>query len=127
MEIKSLKSEVRSLDDKVTLLENEITFLKNHNDLSEQRCDDLEQYGWRECLRVTGFALPKSETTDECKKKIIDYFSSLEVEVNDCDIDRAHRIGKKKSNDGVVTQQIIVKFKSFTKRTQIYRARSRSG
>ena len=78
MEIKSLKSELRRLDDKVTLLENEVTFLKNHNDLREQRCDDMDQYGRREC----------HETTDECKKKIIDYFSSLKVQVNDCDIDR---------------------------------------
>ena len=52
------------------------------------------------------------------KKRSLIIFISLKVEVNDCDIDRADRIGKKKSNDGVVTQQIIVKFRYFTKHTQ---------
>ena len=94
----------------------------------EVKIDDNEQYSRRSCLRITGIPLPENgkESPQECTKKVIDVFAELEVNISEDDIDRAHRVGKKTTDDdGIEGQAMIVKLYSWKDRVSVYRARKK--
>ena len=83
-----------------------------HCDLLKRKTDDLEQYGRRLCIRIDGVEVHEDETAKECTGKVLNLLQKSDAEISDKDIDRAHRIGSKRtvSVDGKEVQQIIVKF-----------------
>ncbi len=88
--------------------------------------DDMEQYSRRTCLRIFGVPLETpSSARENCKAKVVEICREMEVEIEDKDIDRAHRIGKKYNEGGINHQAIIVKFHSWDKRTTVYRGRKK--
>ena len=75
--------------------------------------------------------LQDKETEEEIVNNLVENFQDIGVHIDSKSIERAHRIGpvfKQTNEDGKVTdqQQVIVKFKSWSSRTQVYRARKRS-
>ena len=117
---------IKNLEEKVRKLEDDQKFLNEQDDLRCRKIDDLEQYGRRECLRFDGFEVSDAESSADCCKIVKDYIKNeLKVELNDDDYYRIHRIGLKREKNGNKYQQIIVKFKNFSSRTQVYRARKR--
>lgn len=72
--------------------------------------DDTEQYSRRLCLRINGVTVTQGETAEECMVKCKGIFHDLNVSIPDDCIDRAHRIGLKKSENGEETQPIIIRF-----------------
>ena len=119
---------ITSLESKIENLEGEVLSIKKQNNLSERKNDDLEQYGRRTSLRIDGLEVSEKETASECESKVKSYISEvLELEIDENDYDRVHRIGKKMEEGGKFFQQTIVKFKSFSPRTKVYRSRPRSG
>ena len=85
-----------------------------------KKCDDLEQYGRRLCLRILDVDGDDSETSDDAFDKCTELFNKLELDVPEACIDRAHRIGKK--TPGRV-RPIIVRFTTWRHRTMVYRKR----
>ena len=68
----------------------------------------------------------KIDDSADCSKIVKDYIKKeLKVELNDDDYYRIHRIGLKREKNDNKYQQIIVKFRNFSSRTQVYRARKR--
>ena len=63
-------------------------------DLLKRDQDENEQYSHRLCLHIEGIGPAKDEKAEECFEKVKGLFSSLNVDVPDLAIDRAHRIGK---------------------------------
>ena len=55
--IENQNDEIRSLHEKVDKLEGEIVYLKTQNSLQDRKHDDLEQYGRRQCLRISDIPL----------------------------------------------------------------------
>lgn len=100
--------------------EAEISSLKTKVENLEMELDDLEQYGRRNALRISG-AWPESdnEKTDDIILKMAK--DDLKVDLQPSDIDRSHRVGKKV--DGK-QRPILVKFTSYRSRNMIYRART---
>lgn len=54
---------------------------------------------------------------------LLNIIKDLEIDIPENAVDRAHRVGKKKDVNGNVTQPIIVRFNSFSERTNFYKSR----
>ena len=117
-----------------TVIENLKTEIVGLREKTEADCqsavdklDDQKQYGMRPNLRINGVKLPPkgtSESNGEVLKIVDEVCSELGVVVKPEDIFRAHRIGKKKVDDnGRHHQAVIVRFRSWQARCDLYRAR----
>ena len=80
--------------------------------------EDQIQYSRRNCLVVSGIAEKRGEDTDE----IIQTFAAekLGIELEDTDIDRSHRLGKKQVGK---PRPIIVKFVRYNMRRKVMKER----
>ena len=68
--------------------------------------------------------MKENESKEECESKVKSYIKNcLNVDIEESDFNRIHRIEPKINKNGKVFQQIIVKFKGFVPRTKVYRAR----
>ena len=93
-------------------LNDDIT--KAHDQINE-----LEQYSRRNCVRITGV---KEENHESCSQLVTNIATrKLETEITPTDIDRAHRLGPKRT-DGK-ERAMIVKFTTYDARTRFIRAR----
>ena len=120
----SLKEDNRRLESRVAILENSLKII-------ERKSDDTEHYSRRTCLRVDRMPLQDKETEEEIVNNLVENFQDIGVHIDSRSIERAHRIGpvfKQTNEDGTKTdqQQVTVKFKSWSSRTQVYRARKKS-
>ena len=106
--------------------------LENLVKLQEIKSDDIEQYSRRLCLI---FLLNLRKLTD-LENQLNNEFINMGLNIPKETVDRVHRIGRKYEvhevdKDGVVTgvsskQQVIVRFSTWSHRTQVYKARKRS-
>ena len=78
------------------------------------KCDDNEQYSRRSCLRIHGVEVKENEDEDGIMNVLEDCYSSVNLQFDVKDIDRAHRIGLPYTdkNSGKKVKLIIVKFRS---------------
>ena len=68
--------------------------------------------------------MKKNESKEECESKVKSYIKDcLNVDIEESEFSRVHRIGPKINKNGKAFQQIIIKFKGFVPRTKVYRAR----
>ena len=96
----------------------------DQGDLRCRKINNLEQYGRRKCLHFDGLEVSDPESSAHCSKIVHDYIKTkLKVQLNHDDYYCIHRIGLKREENGNKYQQIIVKFRNFSSRTQVYRAR----
>ena len=118
------EKKIVDLEARVEALEGEIKLQKTVNLRLEQLIDDHEQYGRRTSLRITGIPKDQNETALDCVNAVKSEIVKLGIEVPENCIDRAHRVGRPKANeDGSDARAIIVKFKSFSSRTMVYKKR----
>ena len=120
----SLKEDNRRLECRVAILENSLK-------ITERKSDDTEQYSRRTCLRGDRMSLQAKETEEEIINDLVENFQDVRVHIDSRSIERGHRIVpvfKQTNEDGTETdhQQVIVKFNSWSSRTQVYRARKTS-
>ena len=95
-----------------SLKESNIAFQKKCSDL-ELSVDNNEQYSRRTCLRITNIPCEEKKTSEEVLKKVKKLIKEeVGVDIPEEIIDRAHRVGPKKSKN----QAIIVKFSTFRHR-----------
>ena len=71
--------------------------MRNENIKLENRVDDLEQYGRRWSLRINGIPMEERETAQNVRDKVAKIISDENIDIPHFAIDRAHRVGKKKS------------------------------
>ena len=122
-EVKSLKNEIERTNRKAKRLEIENERLKKSVNLSLFKIDALEQYGRRENLRIHG--IPESKNNqDDGEEIVLKIAKSLNVDLQPCEIQRAHRLGKKTTNNISKPRPIIVRFISHKKRNKILFAKS---
>ena len=122
------EASIEKLNDKITNLEGKLAYLESQDELKSRKIDDLEQYGRRESLRFSGFEVKENESKKECGPKVKRYIkNSLNVDIEESEFNRIHRIGPKIKKNGKTFQQIIVKFKGFVPRTKVYRTRQHKG
>ena len=129
--IDGLAAKLEEKDKRILELENTLFIMNEkmaYNDkrfeLLERRIDDSEQYSRRTSLRINGINYEKNETAAQCLEKVKKEVTKLGIKLDDCEFDRAHRIGR--SVDGK-DRQMIVKFATFRARTLVYRNRNKDG
>ena len=108
-ERKEKEKEIKDLKEKVLILSNE------KKDL-EQIIDRQEQYSRRNCILIHGVKEEQNEDTDNVVVKLIK--DNLEEDVDLTELDRSHRIGKKKANGKA--RPIIVKFARYNVRRKVF-------
>ena len=124
--VKEELKEVEKVNSTVAMLKTHIENLKAQNTQLQERCvtsekqiDELEQYGRRLCLRITGVPTEENENSDKVLTKVKKLITESGVDIPDTTIDRAHRIGKRNGKN----QAIIVRFTTHRHRTRFYKAR----
>ena len=99
-----------------------ITCQKNTSEIAQwieklQNLEDREeQYSWRNCLLVHGIAETNDENTGDLIFKTIN--QKLDVNITENEIDRSHRIGRKK--DGQRPKSVIVKLTRYNTRKKVF-------
>ena len=95
-EVEELKTQVKNLTDKVSKLEDLV--------------DDADQYERRDCLVLSGPALPTSTTGENCTAIVQDVLrTTCNINIATTDISTAHRLGKRPLTQQVDKRSIIVK------------------
>ena len=89
---------------------------------ADVRLNDLEQYGRRNSIRISGLADDNSkENVEECVTRVVDLVNNkLNVSLDQSDIDTAHRLGKFNQSR---PRNTIVKLVHRRKKSEIIRAR----
>lgn len=112
---------VEGLNLTIQSLQKENRGLKARVELLEAKVDAAEQYSRRNCLRIAGVPENQSENTDVY---VIDLTRAIDAEVTLDDIERSHRVGKRR--DSGRPRDIIVKFSSYRTRRKVYGARTKT-
>ena len=122
--IDDLKSIIEDQKKTIVKQQNEIECLKKEVRNLGNAQESLEQYGRRSNIRIVGVPPKDNETADECLAAVKKIIEDLDINIPDCCIDRAHRIGKVFTRiDGSTGQTILVKFTTWRHRTMIYKLR----
>ena len=75
----------------------------------DRRIDEVEQYCQRMCLRFDNIEVSQDSSKEDCVKIISEIMKETKCGAGKQEIDRAHRVGPKKtSKNRITTQQIIV-------------------
>ena len=128
---KPFLDKVDALENKVALHEAHFKELDERIEYLEYRCetkvDDIEQYSRRSSLRLYGLTLPEggTESSSGCLSKVKQIFEDeLRLPITDYWFHSVYRIGKVTNHkDGKnQSQAIILKFRSWKQREEIYRA-----
>ena len=115
----------------IDLLQTQIGSLRDTVETLQGQTDRVDQYSMRSNLRIHGVSAPAGvETNDVVVQTVKDVASDLGVDINDDDLFRAHRVGKvvdeinkEGRKTGRKIQPIIVRFRSWNKRCELYKAR----
>ena len=120
--IKELKDDITSQfqeiikqqSDRIDELESLVKVQSNIVNKLQIKCDDLESYSLRYCLRLNGIPVHDDEKNEDCLKTLEKCYKEINLPFVSDEIDRVHRIGKSmiEKGSGKKVRQMIVKFKS---------------
>ena len=91
------------------------------------KCDNTEQYSRRYYLRMHGLKYDKNESQNDLVSKISECLIEIGLPYREAEIDRVNCVGKpyKNESSGLTMKPIIIKFKSWRYRQNVYRNRPR--
>ena len=119
-EVQELRTENSRLHEACNTLEKRVYEL-------EMEKDSLEQYSRRNSLRIAGIPEEEGEETD---KIVLGLAADLNIELNQTEIDRSHRVGKPVPTGSAARgpakrrcRDIIVKFVSYNARDRLFKVR----
>lgn len=126
---KSTTHDIAIANDKIRHLESNITQLQKGLATADAKIEEAEQYSRRNCLLIHGIPERNNEVTNAIAIKTFDDLSTDEVKVQilPSDLDRTHRLGKKKTSldeSKLRPRPIIVKFCSYDKRRLVFKNKS---
>ena len=89
------------------------------------KVDELEQYGRQENIRILGVA-ERTDERDDGEEVVTNVAKALNVELNpELDIQRVHRLDKKKKGPKAKPRPVIVHFASYRKRMEFMYKKSK--
>jgi exosome complex exonuclease DIS3/RRP44 len=118
--VQGLETKICDIEKQNKALTSENERLTKRLEAVEAKCDALEQYGRRNCLRVVG--VPEGPSATSTDEYIVKLCADIGVPVGVKDIDRSHRIGKPGNPK---PRAIIVKFVSYRARNLVFKSRSK--
>ena len=108
-EVEELKNQVQFLTEKVSKLEDLV--------------DEADQYERRDCLILSGPAVPAASSGENCASIVQDTIKNCcNIVISPTDINTAHRLGKKPISQGPDRRSLIVKFCRRDIKQDIYRS-----
>ena len=115
----------------IDILQTQVGSLRVTVQTLQGQTDRVDQYSMRSNLRIMGVSAPAGvETNEVVVQTVKDVASELGVDISDDDLFRAHRVGKvvdEINREGAKTgrkiQPIIVRFRSWNKRCELYKSR----
>ncbi|XP_060082347.1 uncharacterized protein LOC132561663 [Ylistrum balloti] len=123
--VEQLEGKIFDLEKENEFLRRKVEELEEHTRNSEQsnasldyKLNDLEQHGRKNSIRIVSVEDKNDrESVEECVEKVVTLVkNSLKVDINENDIDIAHRLGRFNSDR---PRTIICKFTHRRKKTQI--------
>ena len=116
---------INYLESEKVMLQQQIISLKSVMCTSASNIEELEQYGRRLCLCNQSTPAVDNETNEDVFNNVLDMCKKGNINTQEIDIDRAHRIGKPYVHNISKKQckSIIARFTSFRKRTLVYRGK----
>ena len=112
-DLDELKNELKEIKNEIRNLKIENGNLKQVINLNILQLDDLQQYSRRENIRIYG--IPESQfKADGGEKVITEIDEVLKIELEDTDIRRPQRLGKRKKS-ATKARPIIARFVSYKK------------
>ena len=91
---------------------------------SQLDLDELEQYGRRMCLDISGIKGDTGNPSENVKAKVIDMLAKANVALKATDIDRCHRKGRRTNGKN---RKVIIKFTNSDARQLVYQKRKQLG
>ena len=116
------EADLKQKEKEIAELKEDLTSLKEKFFQVERTLDHQEQYSRRNCLLVHGVEEKNNEDTDQEIINIVK--NDLGEEITIHDIDRTHRLGKRKL-DNNVSRPIIVKFTRYNVRNRIFKTKKK--
>ena len=108
-EVDDLKCQVKELNEKVTKLEDLI--------------DENDQYERRDCLILSGPALPESRIGENCISIVQEVIrKNCSLNISPTDISTAHRLGRKPLSQLPDKRSVIIKFCRRDSKDEVYRS-----
>jgi DNA repair exonuclease SbcCD ATPase subunit len=117
-----VETKTRALREEVSQLRDEVKFLRDCVKTANEANNDLEQYGRRMMLDISGIPGDTGDAYENVERKILEYANKIDLNLNENDIDKVHRLGKWRS-DVKVNRRVIVKFTNSKARQRLYNAR----
>ena len=112
-----LERENKKKSKKIKELEETIDILKEKNKSLTSDVEELEQYSRRNCLLLHRFQENENDNNDDIVLNTMS--GELDIEIEENDLDRTHRIYSRNKKDGK-PRAIIVKFTRYAIRNRIY-------
>ena len=110
-----------ALHDKRSLL------LQEKVNLLERKCDDMDQYSKHTNLIVDGIQMCRGETPDQLRQTLLQEIERLDLEIDDSEVDRAHRTSAPyRDTNGKLQQAVIVHFVSWGAHNVMHQSRKSS-
>ena len=96
-QIENFNDKLRKQNSTMSILQNNVKVLneqcsKLRKDINT-KCDELEQYSRRQCLRIEGIVKPHKEKVEDVTNLVKDCSTEADVDIPGTVLDRAHRIG----------------------------------
>ena len=98
--------------------------LKQALNMTNYKLDELEQYGRRETSRIHGIQ-ESPNNKDDGEDIVLNIAKILGIELNGNDIQRAHRLGKKKKSPTAKPRPIIARFVSYKMKSEFLYAKKK--
>ena len=120
--INSLRDEVRSLKSQVADRDNTIAEMRQEIQELQYRNDALEQYGRRNCLRVTGISDTEEDTT-AAVVQLANEILKVDPPIAPQDINNSHRLPKPRNAPADQPHPIIIRFTRKADRDRVLKER----
>lgn len=122
--VEPLLVRIAALEQKLKVQQRSHQQLELRVNLLDRRNDDGEQYTQRLNLILDGVRMYRDETPEDIRDTILREVDRLEIEIDDLEVDRAHRIDLPyRDQRGYLQQPVIVRFISWGARNTFYQAR----
>ena len=127
-DLEALKSRIVLLEQSIDKLRQQITKNDIHLDLVKRHADDTDQYLRRQNLIIDGIILKERDSPIGLRKLIVREIQRLDIDVEDFDIDRVHRVEEPYYDRRVraKVQPVVIRFTSWYARNEFYGARKQS-
>ena len=114
----------RENDAIIATLQNELKNASMKVEDLEKKMGRQEQYSRRNCILVHGLKEENNESTDDRAVKL--FREELNEDVLLVNLDRTHRIGKKKRDSSSKPRPVIVKFSRYNIREKVFKSKKNS-